>query len=339
MKRMLLVSCLFLAAAGMHTNISAQADNCDSATVITANLICVSTSGTSSGATQEFSPTSCSGNTASAALDVWYQFTTDGAPSFIINVTGTAGFDPVLGLYSSCAAGSLISCVDTTGNDGTETINAGILPAGTYYYRIYGANGGTGNFNTCVVRTSPLPIELVSFIGECDEQTGNRNLQWVTASEINNSHFIIERSDDAMNWIFAARVPSLANGGNSNIELLYAWSDTELFSASVYYRLTQTDFDGNSEVFNPLYLYCHPSNATALIWPNPNDGNFNLVFNEKPGIKVLLTLNNNMGDVLQEHTVVSTGVTTVSFNKQLTPGIYYLTIFGTSAHTLKVRVE
>jgi gliding motility-associated-like protein len=128
-------------------------DDCVNAAVITPTAGCTNVAGTTANGTQQLPPTNCSGNTAAAANEVWYTFTANGTDSYQIRVTGTGGFDPVLGFYSGCTAADLIICKDTSLINQTEVINTGILTAGTYYYRVYG-NGGNGTFNTCVIQSS-----------------------------------------------------------------------------------------------------------------------------------------------------------------------------------------
>jgi gliding motility-associated-like protein len=128
-------------------------DNCANAIVIVPGTGCTNISGSTMNGTQQFAATNCSGNTAAAANEVWYSFTANGTSPYQIRTTGSGGFDPVLGLYSTCTSASLIICKDTSIINQTEIINTGILAAGTYYYRIYG-NGGNGTFTTCVIEQS-----------------------------------------------------------------------------------------------------------------------------------------------------------------------------------------
>jgi hypothetical protein len=86
----------------------------------------------------------------------------------------------------------------------------------------------------------PLPIELLFFNGvECEE--GNR-LSWSTASENNNNYFSIEKTKDGKDWII---VTNLNGAGNSSIQLYYSFIDENIESIINYYRLKQTDYDGN----------------------------------------------------------------------------------------------
>ena len=91
-----------------------------------------------------------------------------------------------------------------------------------------------------------LPIELVEFNGK--ENGANNLLYWITASEQNNDYFTIERTVDGENW---ETVSTIMGAGNSQSTLNYSYSDDEYVRGKInYYRLSQTDFDGNGEMFN-----------------------------------------------------------------------------------------
>ena len=94
---------------------------------------------------------------------------------------------------------------------------------------------------------SALPIVLVSFEGEV---IGNYvKLDWIVASQINNDYYTIEKSLDAYNWEELATLPG---AGNSNQEMSYTTYDESPIIGHNYYRLTQTDYDGQFETFRPI---------------------------------------------------------------------------------------
>jgi len=94
---------------------------------------------------------------------------------------------------------------------------------------------------------SALPIVLVSFEGEA---IGNYvKLDWVVASQLNNDYYTIEKSLDAYNWEELAILPG---AGNSNQEMSYTTYDENPIIGHNYYRLTQTDYDGQFETFRPI---------------------------------------------------------------------------------------
>ncbi len=92
-----------------------------------------------------------------------------------------------------------------------------------------------------------LPIELLSFTHQV--APGQVILKWETATEINNDYFTIERSGDMVAWEV---IGTVAGAGNSNQKLSYQLVDHMPRQGLSYYRLKQTDFDGQYEYFKTL---------------------------------------------------------------------------------------
>ena len=66
-------------------------------------------------------------------------------------------------------------------------------------------------------------------------------LEWSTASEENNDYFTIERSFNGVSWIAIGKV----NGaGTTTVENFYSFEDKKPISGISYYRLKQTDYNG-----------------------------------------------------------------------------------------------
>ena len=93
---------------------------------------------------------------------------------------------------------------------------------------------------------SALPVELTYFDGECG------SLSWQTASETNNDYFLIAESLDGIVW---RNIESLEGQGTTTETTDYAIDITG--SNTMYYRLTQVDFDGASEVFPIISVNCN----------------------------------------------------------------------------------
>ena len=95
----------------------------------------------------------------------------------------------------------------------------------------------------------PLPIELVSFYGE---QVSNINkLYWNTATEVNVSHFQLERSSDGKAFIPIGQVQA---SGNSTSPLSYHFNDLEFPAGGNYYRLRSIDLDESEELSSIIFL-------------------------------------------------------------------------------------
>lgn len=108
---------------------------------------------------------------------------------------------------------------------------------------------------------SPLPIELVEFNGV--NYYDHNLLTWVSATEINNHFYTLERSVDAFNW---SEITYVDGAGTSSTPILYSYKDyTYIKEVTNYYRLKQTDFNGNFEYFKIIDVTYTPRKKPILI--------------------------------------------------------------------------
>ncbi|OFY27839.1 MAG: hypothetical protein A2275_09300 [Bacteroidetes bacterium RIFOXYA12_FULL_35_11] len=98
---------------------------------------------------------------------------------------------------------------------------------------------------------NPLPVEMAGLMAEC--QNGNIEVKWTTFTEINNAYFLIQKSEDMSNWTTIANV---TGAGNSNEIKLYSYYDLQANPAINYYRLIQTDYDGNATISQVVSASC-----------------------------------------------------------------------------------
>lgn len=92
----------------------------------------------------------------------------------------------------------------------------------------------------------PLPVSLVSL--SALRTSEGAEILWVTAAEINNAFFLIQRSSNMMDWEDAGMVEGM---GTSSVGRSYQFVDQ---APQTYYRLMQVDYDGTSEIFGPVAL-------------------------------------------------------------------------------------
>lgn len=122
---------------------------------------------------------------------------------------------------------------------------------------------------------NPLPIELASFNAKLAQK--KVFLNWSTQTEVNNQFFTIERSSDNINYTPIAYVDG---AGNSTVTRNYSTVDNTPLSGISYYRLKQTDYDGNYEYFAAKAI----NNITKrdfTVFPNPAlASNIQLSFND-----------------------------------------------------------
>ena len=91
---------------------------------------------------------------------------------------------------------------------------------------------------------NPLPVELVSFSANYNDS--NVDLSWITANELNNSGFDVERKTADGEW---NKITFIQGSGTATENKHYFFSDevNELNASKLFYRLKQIDFDGTSE--------------------------------------------------------------------------------------------
>lgn len=132
--------------------------------------------------------------------------------------------------------------------------------------------------------SNPLPVELLAFAVNCeDEQVV---LRWSTASELHNDFFTIENSLDALNW---QTTTTIEGAGTTNVLTNYSWIDHSNPGRDMYYRLSQTDDNGEKTVHDVVYLKnCSMPENKLSIYPNPAKSIVNILTAEKiTGITVM----------------------------------------------------
>jgi len=188
---------------------------------------------------------------------------------------------------------------------------------------------GSGGATTCLQPAVGLPVSILWMEADCNK--GTSLLTWATGSELNNAHFIIERSADAEYWEEVARV---SGAGNSQHTTEYAWRDEAPLAASiVYYRLRQVDMDGREEVLAVLPVEaCELRGADLTVMPNPTDGLVEILWSTENGASSIteLRLLDAMGRVLRNQHVANENGTRLTLDlSELAAGTY--TVIGLDA--------
>ena len=140
---------------------------------------------------------------------------------------------------------------------------------------------GLTSFSPYAVMSSaaPLPVELISFEAEVNDE-GNVELKWTTASEINNDHFVVERSKDGQSF---EPIATVTGAGNSNSLINYTNFDKSPLPDVSFYRLKQIDFDGSQNFSKIVAVNLNVAERTNSqfgfsIYPNPSSNVANLMY-------------------------------------------------------------
>lgn len=145
------------------------------------------------------------------------------------------------------------------------------------------------------VGATPLPVMLSSFTAS--QTLSTVNLNWTTETEVNNDYFTIERSRDLVNF----EVLDVVKGnGNSNTKINYNLIDNNPLKGTSYYRLKQTDYDGQFEYFEPIAVTIKSKFDEVSVYPNPVTGNGFIAFNSLETTEQLISIYDIAGRVVYE---------------------------------------
>ncbi len=165
---------------------------------------------------------------------------------------------------------------------------------------------------------APLPVELAYFRAtakDCSVQ-----LTWKTFVEINNSHFVLQRSADGVRYTDLAEIDGI---GTTVEPQQYGFIDHNPGEIN-YYRLVQYDFDGAYEVHRQVVVE-NPcvSQISWRVFPNPTVDRIQLQVDQlNTGIRA--SLFHAQGQLVGEWWIENSE-TTLSLD-HLSAGLYYLRI-------------
>ena len=270
--------------------------------------------------------------------DVWYKFVVPSGGSVQILTKAGTLTDIVMEVYS----GTTSSLTSVTYNDDSLYLVqsmpyialTGLTPGQTMYIRVWDYFGDqTGDFQIRVITPIALPIELISFEGFCFKD--RVFLNWKTASEHNNNYFSIDKSQDGYVWTNFA----IINGaGNTTMPVDYSYEDLNPYRGIGYYKLSQTDFNGETEQFNIISVSCvNEFKDNVIAYPNPATNEFNILINNSIVGDLNITISDSKGSIVYS---IKTGEKIIKINSEdWSRGVYILTVFGDIVETIKITLE
>ncbi len=160
--------------------------------------------------------------------------------------------------------------------------------------KVYGTNNAPGTQTITGGGCTPMPIELLSFEGE---SSGKKNLlKWSTATETFNDYFTVERSRNGETY---HEVKRIKGAGNSLIQKNYEAFDETGSGGLNYYRLKQTDFNGDFSYSPVITIKSEKRREDGLkIYPNPGNGIFSLLTDDPPEAEMDVTVTDLCGKVI-----------------------------------------
>jgi hypothetical protein len=235
----------------------------------------------------------------------------------------------------------------TPGSHTSEQVISGITAThnptinGNAYNAVWEFCYNVGSFSGFYIYASnstgdPLPVTLVSFTAQ---PVNNQYIQldWITASEIDNSGFEIERSLDGSTY---QSIEWVDGHGNSTVTNDYEYADLSAIPGVIYYyRLKQVDVDGNFAYSNIASAELTGDKGFTLegIYPNPatNQVSIGVISSMSTGATVVMT--DMLGrNVMQEDWALSVGYNTNVFDiSDIAAGTYLVTVTSGIVKTSK----
>jgi len=219
----------------------------------------------------------------------------------------------------------LLVDTDNDGNFNDETPISGATSLGSNIYEFSGVSAIANNLRftlgTINVGQTPLPIELIYF-NAIPKNNRTVNLNWQTASEINNDYFTVQRSLNGTDW---ENVTTVDGSENSSTTLTYTSVDITPYKGISYYRLKQTDFDGQFEYSQIRSVNLNDvSNNEIKIYPNPVKSGENLFYSIGPNLKLIsIEIIGSTGEVINKGLSLNDSINL----SNLASGIYYIKFY------------
>jgi hypothetical protein len=133
-------------------------------------------------------------------------------------------------------------------------------------FRHYDFNGN-GMYLDDVSVAGSVPVELASFAASV---SGNDvTLSWMTATELNNSGFNVERTTGEESW---TELGFIEGHGTTTETQVYTFIDKGLAEGTYSYRIKQVDFDGSYKYYDlnqDVEIAAPISYALSQNYPNP----------------------------------------------------------------------
>lgn len=167
-----------------------------------------------------------------------------------------------------------------------------------------------------ITSTVLLPVELINFSVK-KSQNGNL-LNWTTGSEINNMHFIIERSENGILW---QPIDTVNGNGDSFSQINYHYMDANYNCSTCYYRLKQVDFDGTFAYSKKVWA-SSSFNSSLTVFPTISRNEVHIQHSENIHSVSLYSTN---GKLVEQINAIHTQQFTLQKNK-LKAGTYILAV-------------
>lgn len=169
-----------------------------------------------------------------------------------------------------------------------------------------------------------LPIQLNSF--DVNLLNARPKITWTILSELNNHHFLIEKSKNNIEFKEVTQIASFGNG-TSDKQVEYSFIDKTPDIGKIYYRLKQIDFDGTVTNFPSKAIFIHPDKIS--VYPTIVDDKVNLLLPKEFSTEIYWSIVSLNGQVILRGSRSIDHADPIAMSlKNFPPGIYFLKTFA-----------
>ena len=180
---------------------------------------------------------------------------------------------------------------------------------------------GSNNVRTAFV--TPLPVSLIDFSAKAKD--ASIEVKWSTASEKDNSAFVVEKSLDGQTW---SSIGTVKGAKTSNVVNNYGVVDYKVVAGFQYYRLKQIDLDGSVNYSKAIAVnFSKASTLNVNVFPNPAKDVLNITTENNATGEVNIQILNSMGEAVYNQVVEAGLVQNIDITSFI-PGVYYVTVIA-----------
>jgi hypothetical protein len=179
----------------------------------------------------------------------------------------------------------------------------------------------------------PLPVDFIGIVAERNHPLKSVDLKWDVSEEVDVEEYQIERSSNGISFSSVGAVPAKGKS-------IYAYSDNNVSTGTLYYRIKSVDIDKKFKYSGIIRLADDASNSYGsklFIYPTPTNGDM-VIEHKKLNGKAKMSVTSLDGRVLKvisptpgsSHTPVSIA--------DLAPGIYVLRVMDENGYSESIKI-
>ena len=186
---------------------------------------------------------------------------------------------------------------------------------------------GWGIINTLdAIELISVPVELTLFTGSY--VSGSVQLEWITATETNNSGFEVQKRYEGTSF---EKIGFVVGSGTTTVETHYSFTDANNLVGRIYYRLKQIDFDGEFAFSNEIMVEIPGITDYQLFqnYPNPFNPSTTIKYSVPAQSKIKIALYDIIGNEVSTlfEGIQPSGIHEINLTADNLPsGVYFISM-------------